>query len=71
MFDGYGDLNLFIQRFESIATHYRWPQNELLFRMKQRITGVAEYVLGDAIHVTSISEFVNLLKVRFGSEAHA
>jgi hypothetical protein len=70
-FDGYGDLNLFLQRFESIADHYRWPPEEVLFRMKQRITGDAEYVLGDAIHVTSVREFVNLLRIKFGSEAHA
>lgn len=68
--DGYGDLSLFIQRFESIADHCGWPPKELLFRMKQRITGDAEYVLGDAIHITSISEFISLLKVRFGCKAH-
>jgi hypothetical protein len=44
-FDGYGDPNLFLQRFESIADHYRWPPEEVLFRMKQRITGDAEYVI--------------------------
>ena len=70
-FDGYGDLSLFIQRFESIAAHCGWPPEELLFRMKQRITGDAEYVLGDAIHISSISEFLNFLKVRFGCEAHS
>jgi hypothetical protein len=71
VFDGYGDLNMFLQRFESIADYYGWPSAESLFRMKQRITGDAEYVLGDAIHMTSIQEFVNLLRARFGTEAHA
>jgi predicted aspartyl protease len=70
-FDGYGDLGLFLQRFEAVAGHCRWPPEEFLFRMKQQITGDAEYVLGDAIRLTSIQEFVDMLKVRFGSEAHA
>jgi hypothetical protein len=70
-FDGYGDLNLFLQRFESIAKHCGWSPEELLFRMKQRITGDAEYVLGDTIHLTSAREFIEALKVRFGCEAHA
>jgi predicted aspartyl protease len=70
-FDGYGDLGLFLQRFESIASHYGWPPEELLFRMKQQITGDAEYVLGDAIHIGSVRDFVEMLKTRFGSEAHA
>ncbi|HSN24302.1 MAG TPA: hypothetical protein VLS45_09100, partial [Methylomicrobium sp.] len=70
-FDGYGDLNLFLQRFESIAKHCGWLPEELLFRMKQRITGDAEYVLGDTIYITSVHEFIEALKVRFGCEAHA
>ena len=39
--------------------------------MKQRITGDAEYVLGDTIYSTSITKFVEMLKLRFGSDAHA
>lgn len=42
-----------------------------MFRMKQRITGDAEYVLSDAVRISSVCEFVDLLKERFGSEAHA
>jgi hypothetical protein len=34
-FDGYGDLGLFLQRFEAVAGHCRWPPEEFLFRMKQ------------------------------------
>jgi hypothetical protein len=44
---------------------------DFLFRIKQQLTGNAEHVLGDAIHLTSLQEFVDMLKVRFGSEAHA
>ena len=39
--------------------------------MKQRIMGDAEYQLSDAIRITSVLEFGDLLKVRFGSEALA
>jgi hypothetical protein len=39
--------------------------------MKQRITGDAENVLSDAVRISSVREFVDLLKERFGSEAHA
>jgi hypothetical protein len=70
-FDGYGDLNLFLQKFDTIAAHYNWNSQELLFRMKQRIVGDAEYVLGDNIHAASIQEFVDTLKVRFGCDAYA
>ena len=70
-FDGYGDLNLFLQKFESIAAHYHWSPQESLFRLKQRIVGDAEYVFGDSIHINTYHEFVNMLKVRFGSEAYA
>jgi hypothetical protein len=70
-FDGYGVIQLFLQRFEAIANHFKWSPEEQLFRMKQRITGDAEYVLGEAIHITSTFEFINMLKEQFGSEAHA
>jgi hypothetical protein len=31
MFDGYGNLRLFLQRFEAVAGHCKWPPEELLF----------------------------------------
>jgi hypothetical protein len=39
--------------------------------VKQQITGDAENGLGDGIYLTSIQEFVDMLKVRCDSEAHA
>lgn len=39
--------------------------------MKQRLTDDAEYVLDDAVRISSIRWFVDLPQGRFGSEAHA
>lgn len=70
-FDGYGDITLFLKRFESIANYYGWSSEEILSRLKQRIIGDAEYVLSDTIHLTFFRDFMNLLKIRFGSDVHA
>jgi hypothetical protein len=48
-----------------------WSSEKILFRLKQRIIGDAEYVLSDTIHLTFFSDFMNLLKIRFGSDVHA
>jgi hypothetical protein len=39
--------------------------------MKRQITGDAEFVLGDAIHIGSVRDCVEMSKTRFGSEVHA
>lgn len=38
-FDGVGDLGLFLQRFDMVARHYDWPEEEKLFRLRQAIQG--------------------------------
>jgi hypothetical protein len=70
-FDGYGDRNLLLQRFEFIVKYCRLSPEELLLHMLQRITGDAQYFLSDTIHITSAREFIEALEVRFGCEAHA
>jgi hypothetical protein len=61
-FNGYGDLGIFLQRFETIVGHCIWPPEKLAFRMKQQTIEDVEFLLGHAIYITSIQEFVNKQK---------
>lgn len=70
-FDGIGDLELFIQRFDMLADYYQWPEDEKLFRLKQCVHGDAQYVLIDTVSLSSVPEFVAVLRERFGTAAHA
>ena len=41
-FDGVGHLELFLQRFRTLAEYYKWPTSEQLFRMKQCVQADAQ-----------------------------
>ena len=47
-FDGSGDLELFLKRFQSIASFYSWNERETLFRLEQSVLDNAQYVMQDA-----------------------
>ena len=49
-FDGSGDLELFLKRFQSIASFYNWSERETLFRLEQSVLDNAQYVMQDAPH---------------------
>ncbi|HSN23390.1 MAG TPA: retropepsin-like aspartic protease, partial [Methylomicrobium sp.] len=70
-FDGTGDLELFIQRVNTKADYYNWTAGEKLFRLKNCIHGDAQYLLVDLVSVTSTEQFIDVLKTRFGTSAHA
>ena len=70
-FDGVGDLELFLQRFDMLAEYYDWSTSEQLFRLKQCVQGDAQYVLIDTAGTTSVREFVKIMRDRFGAATHA
>ena len=70
-FDGLGDVELFLQRFHTLAQYYEWREEEKLFRMKQCIRGDAQYMLMDMTSINQSDEFVNILRQRFGASPHA
>ena len=70
-FDGAGDLQLFLQRFNTIADYYNWAAEEKLFRLKNCIHGDAQYLLVDLVGVTNSEQLIDVLKTRFGTTAHA
>lgn len=69
-FDGDGDLELFIQRFDIIAGYYNWPTDEKLFRLKY-CNGDAQYLLVDFVDVDSTEQFLDIFQTRFGTAMHA
>jgi hypothetical protein len=71
VFDGEGDLELFLDRFDMLADYYEWREPERLFRLQQCIRGDAQYMLTDIRNVTSISAFVDILRQRFRAKSHA
>jgi hypothetical protein len=70
-FDGTGDLELFLQRFRTLAEYYGWTNSEQLFRLKNSIQGDAQYVVFDLLDLNDARDFVEALKARFGTSAHA
>ena len=70
-FDGSGDLELFLKRFQSIAAYYNWDDSELLFRLEQSIQDNAQYVMLDAPPAKTVNEFISTLRSRFGFVANA
>jgi hypothetical protein len=70
-YDGTGDLDLFLQRFRTLAEYYQWTDDEQLFRLKTCIQGDAQYVLLDLIHERDVHRFTRQLRGRFQSSAHA
>jgi hypothetical protein len=70
-FDGTGDLELFLQRFRTLADYYGWSNSEQLFRLQNSIQGDAQYLLLDIEHLNDAREFIDALKARFGTSAHA
>jgi hypothetical protein len=70
-YDGTGDLELFIKRFFSVSSYYRWTEGEQLFRLEHCLTDDAQYVLVDAPATNNIEEFVQILRSRFGLVTNA
>ena len=70
-FDGTGDLELFLRRFQTLAEYFDWRGEEKLFRLKNCIHGDAQYVLMDLGNLQDVDHFVQALKSRFGTTAHA
>ena len=70
-FDGYGDLELFLQRFNTLATYFRWSSEEKLFRLRNSIQGDAIYMLADLDNSDNADSFIENLRLRFGTTAHA
>jgi hypothetical protein len=70
-FDGTGDLELFLQRFRTLAEYYGWTNSEQLFRLKNSIQGDAQYVVFDLLDLNDARDFVEALKARFGTSAEA
>jgi len=69
-FDGTGDLDIFLQRFQTLADYYLWSENEQLFRLKTCIQGDAQYVLTDLVHEKNVYRYKSQLRDRFQSAAH-
>ena len=70
-FDGTGNLELFLRRFETLAGYFDWRGEEKLFRLKNCIRDDAQYVLMDLNNLLDVDQFVKALKSRFGTTAHA
>ena len=70
-FDGTGDLELFLRRFQTLAEYFDWRGEEKLFRLKNCIRDDAQYVLMDLGNLPDVDHFIQALKSRFGTTAHA
>ena len=70
-FDGTGDLDLFLKRFQAIADYCNWNDRDTLFRLEQSIQDSAQYVLMDAPTARTVEEFIQTLRSRFGFVANA
>ena len=71
VFDGESDLELFLDRFETLASYYEWQEPERLFRLRQCIRGDAQYMLIDTRSISSITAFIDILRQRFRVKSHA
>jgi len=69
-FDGTGDLDIFLQRFQTLADYYLWHADEQLFRLKTCIKGDAQYVLTDLVSEKDVHRYKSQLRNRFQSAAH-
>jgi hypothetical protein len=47
VFDGEGDLELFLDRFDMLADYFEWREPKRVFRLQQYIRGDAQYMLTD------------------------
>jgi hypothetical protein len=70
-FDGYRDIELFLQRFNTLACYFRWSSEEKLFRLRNSILGDAIYMLADLEDSDNVESFIANLRSRFGTTAHA
>jgi hypothetical protein len=70
-FDGSGDPELFLKRFMSVAQYYCWTESEQLFRLEHSMSDDAQCVLMDAPPATSVNEFIDILRSRFGFATNA
>jgi hypothetical protein len=71
VFDGEGDLELFLNRFDMLADYFEWEEPERLFRLRHCIRGDAQYMLTDTGGISSITAFVDILRHRFRAASHA
>lgn len=70
-FDGSGDLELFLKRFQAIAEYCHWNDRETLFRLEQSILDDAQYVMMDTPPARTVAEYMATLRSRFGFVANA
>ena len=70
-FDGTGEIELFLQRFHTLADYFHWNNDEKLFRLKTCMHGDAQYLLLEFNHIDSFGSFEERLRSQFGSSAHA
>ena len=70
-FDGTGDVELFLKRFQSVAQYYGWNDKEQVFRLEHCLTDNVQYVLMDVPPANDIDEFIRTLRGRFGAVANA
>lgn len=71
-FDGSGDVELFLQRFETLVEFFKWTEREQVFRIKQCVKADAQYMLLDICRSDNIEEVIDALRKRFGvNTAHA
>jgi hypothetical protein len=69
-FDGYGNIELFLQRFNTLACYFRCSSEERLFRLRNSIQGNALYMLADLEESDNTELFNASLRSRFGTTAH-
>ena len=71
-FDGSGDVELFLHRFETLVEFFNWTEREQVFRIKQCVKADAQYMLLDICRSDNIEEVIEALRKRFGvNAAHA
>ena len=64
--DGTGDLELFLQRFRTLADYYEWSNSEQLFRLKNSMQGDAQYLLLYIVHPNNAQDSIDALKAVVG-----
>jgi len=69
-FDGTSDLDIFLQRFQTLTDYYLWHADEQLFKLKTCIQGDAQYVLSDLVCEKEVYRYKSQLRNRFQSAAH-
>jgi hypothetical protein len=71
-FDGSGDVELSLHRFETLVEFINWTEREQVFRIKQCVKADAQYMLLDICRSDNIKEVIDALRERFGvNAAHA